>query len=141
MVGRLSLTLFTVLFLFGCASSNKNTDKIGIEESEKTVVDRKNKSSIKNICDLDEVLLKVHNQKEAVEFLGEPVEKSVYILEWNIKNKPFLEYVENWKWKKPNTYYILFNKEGKVHNKINILVMTGDYNKDKELKNLRLNNI
>jgi hypothetical protein len=130
MLHKFSLILLTTLFLFGCAYPNKKVDRIGFKES---------KSSIKNSRDLDNTLLKIQNQKQAVEFLGEPVEKSVYILEWTTNDKPYYEYVENWKWEKSSINYLLFNKEGKVHDKINIIVMSGDYDKVKGIKDLRLN--
>jgi hypothetical protein len=136
MVSRLGLILFTALFLFGCVSYNKDINKIGIEESKKTIADKKNESSIENLHDLEEALLKIHNQKEAVEFLGEPAEKIISILEWNIEGKPYYEYVENWKWEKPAKHYLLFNKEGKIHNKIQQAVMTGNFN-NKDLNNFK----
>ena len=79
---------------------------------------------------------KIHNQKEAVEFLGEPIEKIISILEWNTGNKPYYEYVENWKWEKPVKHYLLFNKDGKVHNKIQQAIMTGNFN-NKDLNNFK----
>ena len=129
MVGRLSLTLFTVLFLFGCASSNKN-EAVPTEQ----VVDKKDFASLKNF--------EIHNQKDAVKALGEPIEKIITILEWNPRNKEYLEYVEIWKWKNAEGItYIVFNKKGEFHNKIQIIMFPTDYDKKllKSLKHFPLN--
>jgi thioredoxin-related protein len=122
MLGRLSLILFIALFLFGCASSNKEAQ---IEQ----VVDKYDIYSKNH--------LEINNQKKAIELLGEPTEKIISILTWNPRNKERNEYVEIWKWTTPTThFFILFDKKGEFHNKIQAIIMPTNYDK-KLLKSLK----
>lgn len=123
MVGRIGL-IFTVLFLFGCASYSKS-EKVQTE----LIVDKYDIYS-KNY-------LEINNQKKAIELLGEPTEKIISILTWNPRNKEHNEYVEIWKWTTPTThFFILFDKKGEFHNKIQAIIMPTNYDK-KLLKSLK----
>ncbi len=124
MISRFVLVLFTALFLFGCASYSK-TENVQAEQ----VIDKYDIYS-KNY-------LEINNQKKAVELLGEPTEKIISILTWNPRNKEHSEYVEIWKWTTPTTYFfILFDKKGEFHNKIQAIIMPANYDK-KLLKSLK----
>ncbi len=124
MVSRLGLILFTALFLFGCVSYKESKSLQNEQIVDKYTFYLKNH-------------LTINNQKEAMDILGKPTEKIITILEWNPKNKEYLEYVEIWKWKTTErTLFIVFDKKGNFHNKIQLIMMPTDYDK-KFLKSLK----
>jgi hypothetical protein len=131
MIGRFGLILFTVLFLFGCASCDKNKvaqiDQSNSEESinkkyttkySETFIGFDNKEISSFLIDFS----KITNQKEALNFLGNPYQKIPCFLIINPKNNPSYELVEIWHWNKPTNIHIMFNKEKKIHEKVQVLL-------------------
>jgi hypothetical protein len=137
MIGRFGLILFTVLFLFGCVSSNKKNFDVTTIDKEKyssfllefsklktpqeisTFLE--NPSNEKLFNDYRSSISKLSNQKEALDFLGEPSKKNIVALCHNPQtDKKSYELNEYWQWEKPVRANILFNNEGEINKKIQI---------------------
>ena len=139
MISRFGLILFTVLFLFGCASYNKiekEPDVLTIDKEkyssfllefsklktpQEIVSFLKNSSNEKLYKDYRLSISKLSNQKEALDFLGEPSKKNVVELVYNPQtDKKFYELNEYWQWENPVKINILFDSKGKINEKIQI---------------------
>lgn len=139
MISRFSLILFTALFLFGCASYSKTEKEFNITNVDKEkyhslLLEYSNlktpqefsnflKNPLKNkmFKDYSSFISKLTNQKEALDFLGGPSKKIIVELCYNPQiDKKFYELNEYWQWEKPVKINILFDKEGKKNNKIQI---------------------
>lgn len=139
MIGRFGLILFTVLFLFGCASYNKiekEPDVLTINKEQyysflleysklktpqEISIFLKNPLNEKLFNDYHSSISKLSNQKEALDFLGEPSKKIIVELCYNLQtDKKFCELNEYWQWEKPVKANILFDKEGEINKKIQI---------------------
>jgi hypothetical protein len=140
MVGRFFSILFTALFLFGCASSNKKefnitaVDTVDKEQYSSFLLEYsklktpqeisnflKNPLKEKIFNDYNLSISKLLNQKEALNFLGEPSKKIIVALCYNPQtDKKFYELNEYWQWEKPVKANILFDKEGKINKKFQI---------------------
>jgi len=140
MITRFTSIFLAILLLSGCASYNKSKDeRSGSEENinkkyttkySEIFVTLDNKEITNFLIDFS----KITNQKEALEFLGEPSKKTVVFVEWNPKWPRKLPYECNevWEWEKPLKLNILFdskrnfNKQmqlphfGEIHNQLEI---------------------
>lgn len=139
MISRFSLILFTALFLFGCASYSKTEKEFNITNVDKEKYSSflleysklktpqeistflENPSNEKLFNDYRSSISKLSNQKEALDFLGEPSQKNIVALCHNPQtDKKSYELNEYWQWEKPVRANILFNNEGEINKKIQI---------------------
>lgn len=128
MIGRFGLILFTVLFLFGCASSDKNKIAQIDQSNNEENINKKYTTKYSEILKETEIssfaidISKIVNKQDALNFLGEPLDKVIFLLQWKITpNNPIsYEYIEFWKWKKPIAINIIFNEKGDVFKKFQL---------------------
>jgi hypothetical protein len=131
MVSRLGLILFTALFLFGCASNNKNNEVQVEQNNNKENINKKYTTKYSKILKETEIssfaidISKIVNKQDALNFLGEPLDKIIFLLQWKTTpNNPIsYEYIEFWKWKKPIAINIIFNEKGDVFKKFQLTII------------------
>lgn len=141
----ISLIFFLTLLLSSCDSYGVSKS-ISAEENtntEYTIKDHKIIDNKKNI-NLLGGLPEIHNQKEAIDILGEPSKKIISVLLWNLSHDnlyngdSYNEYVDMWFWEKPIGRIIIFDIEEKVHDRIQLTML--DFIEGKSLKEVKLKN-
>lgn len=134
MITRFTSIFLAILLLSGCASYNKSKDE---RSGSKENINKKYTTKYSKTLEEKEIssfaidISKIVNKRDALNILGDPLNKITFFLQWKtLSNSPIrYEYIELWKWENPMKVNILFNEKGNVFDKFQLTTL--DFNNKK----------